>query len=322
MNLHRVTPQLTRDIRSSIEAPPLRILVIIPHFFGGLDANATNRSTRPGARDERLRALMATIASLHQAFGTNVYGLDHFRHTAWQADRCSEHILDVVVCTTGGAYLLDAAPSLATLYRHHRSTVEPRMLGFECHRLLRDARGRYDYYAYVEDDIVITDPLFFRKRRLFDQVFGPDALLQPNRYEVRSDGPVHKLYVDYRIRPQLTAAHQKLEEEPSLALPFLDDAIRFERTPYPSAGCFFLNDEQLRRWVDGPAFLDGDVSYLSPLDSAATLSVMKSFRIYKAVLNQAWFLEVLHASPRWITSVTEQTTLMPSDSPLSPSTQE
>jgi hypothetical protein len=230
--------------------------------------------------------------------------------------------LDVVVCTTGDAHLLDAAPSLATLYRHYRSTVEPQKLGFECHRLLRDARGRYDYYAYVEDDIVITDPLFFRKRRLFDQAFGPAALLQPNRYEVRSDGPVHKLYVDYRIRPQLTAAHQRLEEEPTLALPFLDDTIRFERTPYPSAGCFFLNDEQLRQWVDGPAFLDGDVSYLSPLDSAATLSVMKSFRIYKPVLDQAWFLEVLHASPRWIASVTEQTTLIPSDSPLSLPAQE
>jgi len=61
----------------------------------------------------------------------------------------------------------------------------------------------------------------------------------------------------------------------------------------------------LDKWVDGPYFLDGDTSYMSPLDSAVTLSVMKTFRVYKPVLDQAWFLEVLHASPRWIGSVTQ-----------------
>jgi hypothetical protein len=44
---------------------------------------------------------------------------------------------------------------------------------------------------------------------------------------------------------------------------------------------------------------------LSPLDSAVTLSVMKTFLVYKPVLEQAWFLEVLHASPRWIRTVTQ-----------------
>ena len=92
-------------------------------------------------------------------------------------------------------------------------------------------------------------------------------------------------------------------------MPFLDHSVAFERTSYPSAGCFFLNDEQLTMFVDGPHFLDGDVSYLSPLDSAVTLSAMKTFRVYKPVLEQAWFLEVLHASPRWIGSVTKIATL-------------
>jgi hypothetical protein len=92
-------------------------------------------------------------------------------------------------------------------------------------------------------------------------------------------------------------------------MPFLDESVIFERASYPSAGCFFLNDEQLSILVDSPHFLDGDVSYLSPLDSAVTLSVMKTFRIYKPALDQAWFLEVLHASPRWIGSVTRSATL-------------
>jgi hypothetical protein len=289
----------------------MRLLVVIPHFFRAIDPQATNRSHRGDARDERLRALIATVAALHQAFGAGVYGLDHFNRAAWQADPAGERVLDIVVCTTGEAHLLDEVPMLRPLLRHHRSDVEPLMLGFECHRVLRDARGRYDYYAYVEDDIVITDPLFFRKRRLFDERFGPEALLQPNRYEARPDGPVQKLYVDYHLTPARTRPYQDLSDRPRLELPFLDGAVAFERSAYPSAGCFFLNADQMARWVDSPGFLDGDVSYLSPLDSAATLSIMKAFRIYKPVLEHAWFLEVLHASPRWIPSVTQMVRLAP-----------
>ena len=223
------------------------------------------------------------------------------------ARRCS---VDLVICTTGEAHLLDGLTPLQPLFRRHATTADPMMLGFECHKVLRDARGRYDYYGYVEDDVVVVDPLFFSKRRLFDGRFGPHALLQPHRDEVSPAGPVNKLYVDYRLNPRVTARYQDLAEEPRLDMPFLDGIVSFERTPYPSAGCFFLNKAQLMVWTEGPHFLDGDVSYMSPLDSAVTLSVMKTFRVYKAVLDDAWFLEVLHASPRWISLAAQQTRLV------------
>jgi hypothetical protein len=216
-----------------------------------------------------------------------------------------------VICTAGEAHLLDDVPALRPFFRHHPTSAAPAMLGFECHRILAAARGRHDYYGYLEDDIVLADPLFFKKRLLFDGLFGPTALLQPNRFERQAGGAVQKLYVDYHLTPARTAPYQDLAEAPRLTLPFLDEIVACERTAYPSAGCFFLDDQQLARWVAAPAFLDGDVSYLSPLDSAATLSVMKTIRIYKPVLDQAWFLEVEHASPRWIAAATRQTRLIP-----------
>lgn len=296
----------------------MRVLIAIPHFFQPTDASSINRSRRAGAREERLRALSAALMALQHIFGAGVYGLDHFNRVAWQAAPSRRHELDIVVCTTGGANLIEQMPALQPYFRHHATDVEPAMLGFECHKLLRDGRGRYDYYGYLEDDVVITDPLFFRKRRLFDACFGPDALLQPNRYELRVDGAIQKLYVDYHVRPGLTAPYQDTTQQPELHLPFFDETIRFERSSYPSAGCFFLSAAQLDRWVEGPFFLDGDVSYLSSLDSAATLSVMKSFRIYKPALDQAWFLEVLHASPRWINSVEQMVRLALRQQPFSP----
>jgi len=275
----------------------------MPHFFNRGGTDKTNRSRQAAARDERLRALVAAICGAHQALGTRSFGLDHGEAKAWQMKTGQTLTLDIVVCTTGDSHLIEELGGIQPLFHHHPTSAEPIMLGFECHRLLQAMRGRYDYYAFVEDDIVLTDPLFFRKRRLFDMRFGPNALLQPNRYETSAGGPVSKLYVDYRLKPRVTAAYQDIAEMPQLEMPFLDEVVRFERTTYPSAGCFFLNNAQLEYWVESPNFLDGDVSYMSPLDSAVTLSVMKTFRIYKPVLDQASFLEVLHASPRWIGSV-------------------
>ena len=287
----------------------MRILIVIPHYFKGKADPTVNRSTQIGARAERLHALVASISSLHQALGNSTYGLDHGLRTAWPLTPEGPHALDIVVITSGKDHLVHELAPLHRMFRHHATDVDPLMLGFEGHKLLRDARGKYDYYGYVEDDIVIVDPLLLRKRRLFDRTFGPEALLQPNRYEASPTGPVTKLYVDYRLAPEMTTSYQDLTEEPRLEMPFLDESVIFERASYPSAGCFFLNDEQLSILVDSPHFLDGDVSYLSPLDSAVTLSVMKTFRIYKPALDQAWFLEVLHASPRWIGSVTRSATL-------------
>jgi len=291
----------------------MRILIAMPHFFGGGATEAINRSHLAVAQPERLRALVAAISGLHQAFGTATYGLDHQHRVSRQMNPW--HALDLVICTTGEAHLLGELTALAPAFRHHSTSADPMMLGFECHKVLRDGRGQYDYYGYVEDDIVIVDPLFFAKRALFDARFGPQALLQPHRYEASPVGPVKKLYVDYRLNPSVTARYQNIAEEPRLAMPFLDQTVSFERTPYPSAGCFFLNASQLEIWTDGPHFLDGDVSYMSPLDSAVTLSVMKTFRVYKAVLDHAWFLEVLHASPRWISIAAQQTRLVSSEEP-------
>jgi len=275
----------------------VRIFITIPHFFREASVGATNNSERIGLGPERFRALVATVSSLHQHFGNGICGLDHQHLMARPAAPQGTCVLDVVICTTGMHHLLDNRPRLKPLFQHHSTNVEPLMLGFECHRLLREAQGKYDYYGYVEDDIIVYDPLFFSKRRQFDRLFGPDALLQPNRCELSVIGPIYKMYVDYHVHRNVSAPYQNIDEQPMLEMSYGDETVRFERPSYPSAGCFFLNAQQLDQWVKSRNFLDGDTSYLgNPLDSAATLSIMKTFRIYKAVLSNASFLEVVHTS--------------------------
>ncbi len=62
-------------------------------------------------------------------------------------------------------------------------------------------------------------------------------------------------------------------------------------------------------WVKQEHFLDRDTSFVSPLESAATLGIMKTFRIYKTVPQQANFLEIQHFGTGFLRLIGEQVCL-------------
>ncbi len=70
--------------------------------------------------------------------------------------------------------------------------------------------------------------------------------------------------------------------------------MAFHRAKNPHAGCFFLNDRQMASWACQPYFLDRDTCFIGPLESAATLGIMRSFRVYKAGASSAAFFEIEH----------------------------
>ena len=47
-------------------------------------------------------------------------------------------------------------------------------------------------------------------------------------------------------------------------------------------------------WTKQPHWQDGDCSWVSPLESAATLGIAKTFRLFKPVMAQASWLEIQH----------------------------
>jgi len=50
----------------------------------------------------------------------------------------------------------------------------------------------------------------------------------------------------------------------------------------------------LQYWTQQHHWLDGDCSWVSPLESAATLGIAKTFRLFKPVMAQASWLEIQH----------------------------
>ena len=168
------------------------------------------------------------------------------------------------------------------------------MLVFECHKILKENLGKYDYYCYMEDDLIINDPSFFDKLVWFNKEFGNECVLQPNRYESSSRGRYLKLYVDGDIVPRATEKYQNIDENSLLQANFLGKEIEFKRPLNPHSGCFFLTKEQMTYWATQDYYLDMDCGFISPLESGASLGIMKTFKVYKPSTQNANFLEIQH----------------------------
>jgi len=198
------------------------------------------------------------------------------------------------------SHLLDYLNDDKSKFNNVSTDIDPKYLGLICHSIMRDFKGKFDYFCYMEDDIIIQDPFFFNKLRWFNQKMGNDYVLQPNRYEISDKGTIEKLYMDGSIPEYCTKPYNDLSLLQDIYLEYLDTKIKFHASSNPHSGCFFLNMDQFENWSSKPFFLDGDISFFGPLESFATLGILKCFKPYKASPEYANFFEVLHGDNKHI----------------------
>ncbi|CAO3424125.1 hypothetical protein [Azospirillum doebereinerae] len=280
----------------------MRILITIPHYFGPPKPTVKERyGSTHGDRETRIAALRNAIIACHQHFGPQgmLYsGKSKSFVRPSNVDRITS--VDVVVMTTGGHHLLASLDLPESCIKHQVFDGDPMMLGFACHRELAAHLGSYDYYAYIEDDLIITDPNFFDKLNFFNKGHEQLCVLLPNRYETTVQSRYRKLYIDRTVLKNLQRQDVDPEDRRILKGTFLNRPLLLERPTNPHSGCFFLTAQQMRIWMEKPFFLDYDVDFVGPLESAATLGIMRTFKIYKAHSSCANFFEIQHACNRHI----------------------
>lgn len=281
----------------------MKILFAIPHYYQDRGTHSVRHGSVSGRSTERLASFSQCLSAIRQLFGRPQCLIDVADRTTKPVNQLTAELVDVIVHTTGTDHLVDQLRLGSDYFQHRATAAQPELLGFECHATLREHLGEYDYYCYLEDDLVIRDPLFFEKIRWFTHTFRRGCVLAPNRFEVTVNAIVHKAYVDGPLNPHVTCLFQDVTEQPSLEVELFARTIRFIRPTNPHCGGFFLTAEQMAHLAESPHFLDRDTRFIGPLESAATLGVMRTFRVYKPAPENACFLEVEHQGAAFLNRI-------------------
>lgn len=277
----------------------MRALFAIQHYY---DSNPRGfYDSQSAGPEQRARAVAASILSLYRSFDARQALLNGLARTAMPANTAQSIEVSVVVCTTGNFHLIPRLAGLRHLFTHRACEREPLFLGLECHAVLREGLDRFDYFCFLEDDLALTDPLFFCKLDWFAGVAGGDAVLQPNRFEVAVGQPLHKLYIDGDMAdPSISPRFQDISDRLRIEAGALGRNFVFRRVNNPHSGCFFLDRKKMSHWAAQPDFMVPDSGFAGPLESSATLGIMRHFRVYKPGRENAGFLEVAHLSNRYL----------------------
>ncbi|WP_071516626.1 hypothetical protein [Geitlerinema sp. PCC 9228] len=275
----------------------MKVLVTIPHFYNP-KGDGRYGATKSDARS-RLQALTLNLRFLRAHYGTSQ---DYYYYQqapqVLPANQNYRSQLDVVICTTQNRHLLERLPIPSSLYKHHQCQAEPMFLGFECHHVLRENLGNYDYYCYIEDDLLLHDPLLFAKLHWFTSSMGNEFLLQPNRYELPFPPNIKKVYIDPEFETERNQEIRYVFQQ-KLTAQLMGQPIYFKRVSNPHAGCFFLNAQQMEMWAQQEFFGTPDTRFFGPLESAASSGIMHTFKVYKPAAENANFLEIQHFGEDW-----------------------
>jgi hypothetical protein len=276
----------------------MKVLVAIPHYFKP-KPNSRHSSTDGARKEQRAQAIKDVILGYRGLFGgtskLNINTLKLEPHLGPDIE------VQLVVTVYGEDHVLDAE-----FCKIHQVSIvqvqvsDARLLGFAVQNLLAENRSRFDYFVFCEDDLRMHDPFFFNKLQWFNAQFGWRRLLMPNRVEWHAKIPTVKTYIDGELLPKHIQHYlDAMPDETFLQTTAFLEPVIFEQTRNPHAGFYALSAEQLHYWMKQPHFGDGDMSFFTPLESSATLGVMKTFPIYKAYGRDACFLELEHLDDRY-----------------------
>ena len=286
-----------------------RVLIGIPHFFDRSGVgDARHDSAHAASAEKRAQALSTVICKLHELFAQPYLVAQHTQQNCVEFTPPDAMQLDIYVITMGENHLLEQLTCPPSLYRRGEASGNPRWLGLAVHKLIAQKRGEYAWYGYLEDDTAIEDPLFFYKLRkacdVLDAEVGPDAMLQPARYETVLDASTHNLPAPRRLYPDWECSPPYFEG-PNVTIEMLGRPWTLEPARHPHAGCFFLDQRRAELFVRSGYCGQSTELWVTPPDTSASYGIMRTFRIYKAARDSLPFLEVRHLRPAMINALRE-----------------
>ena len=279
----------------------MRVHVCIPHFAREEADPAANPqgygSLRAGSQFQRALALnrcLHSLLGLQRQAELTVLNIHHKRIDHLPAHQTPLE-LQISVCTDGKHQLdqvLDLFGPRIEVVRLQPDT--PRELPLACRDHLIASRAGADLLMYLEDDLVIHDPAFFDKQHWFLEKTGHRFVLMPHRYEPVHQAGLHQLLVDGPLAPQFIGRFMQPQDNAAQGLYGGREAVSFDLTTNPHAGCFVVSAQQAEELSRQPLPREG---FVGPLETAATLTVLHRYPVMKPNLEHWRFLQVEHGHP-------------------------
>jgi len=247
------------------DAPRPRLLAVVTHVVSREQAAAVD-----GIKRERL---VRTLESL----------LAGFAH-------CD---LKIVINTAPGRHLADSLPD--SLRRRveivEQSDCDPMFVEFLAPDLFLRHRDDFDWFLFLEDDILLRDSWALDKLAFFNRATGdPSLLLTPHRFEML-DG--EKVYFD------LNWNEGQKDFRWNRFATFETGGVKFGECANPHGACFCLNRAQLDLWEKSGRHWKNRVVIVGPLESAATGCLFEAFTLYKPHPDNLRFFEVEHFDTKY-----------------------
>ena len=282
----------------------MRVQVCIPHYFREHTDPAQNPngygSLRSGARLARSIALSRCISGLlNLQTNQKTLILNHHNKRIDSEEKLTNNCeIEINVCTDGINFLGDVLELYKTKINHIPIKLEnSRELPLHTRDLLIGSSNKFDIYTYMEDDIIIHDPLFFEKQSWFLQKTNGLFILMPHRYERIDQGKCEVLLVDGKLMPDLINVFQETTENVANGMFQGKVSASFDMASNPHSGTFTVNQSQKIHLQNQQLPTDG---FIGPLETAATLTTMKFFKILKPSYINWKFLCVEHGDPSFL----------------------
>ena len=285
------------------------VQVCIPHYFREHADPSDNPngygSLRRGARLQRSIALSRCITSLlnlQRAAETCQLNISR---------KCIDHLsnspepleIKISICTDGANRLQD----VLDLYQSKIEVItlkldDPRQLPLACRDHLINSHQEADLLSYMEDDVVIHDPLFFDKLKWFHEKTNHQFSLMPHRYERIDAGSMETLLVDGPLAPEFIGQFAKPQTQVANGQFRGIENVSFDIADNPHSGTFCLSQAQAELLRDSPLPREG---FVGPLETAATLTVLHRFPVMKPSRECWQFLRVEHGHPSFLHYITK-----------------
>jgi hypothetical protein len=282
----------------------MKVRVGIPHFYFEKPGGTGYGSGKPGERVIRGLALgrcLAALLALERTAGDDLVlniGKRVLNRTGplQRGNRALSGItLEIHLFTTGENLLQEVVEQFTDRVLLHRVCLDdPRQLPLAARDFLIHEDAPADLTLYLEDDLVIGDPLFLDKQAWFLAGCQHRAVLMPHRYERVPGHPGQRLLVDGPLRDGFIRRFTTPKPEDGRGRFWDGQEVVFDRTDNPHSGLFCLSNIQVEDLRKKTLPCEG---FLGPMETAATLTALSFFPVMKPALVQRQFLWVEHGHP-------------------------